>query len=99
MNPELNLLSIDHGTPGTEMSITVKFFGTEKGKVYVEYQKNGQIKKKSCKVTYWFMDATTGVSEIRFLVPKGPDPDTTYPLWVTNKVGAATTTFTIDSWP
>ena len=98
MNPKLDPLLIDRGIPGTEMTITGNFFSTKKGRVYLEYQKNGQIKKKNCKVTYWFMDAAVGLGEIRFVVPKGLEPGT-YPLGVTNKVGGATTTFTIDSWP
>ena len=41
------------------------------------------------------MDAYSGISEIRFLVPKGLDAGV-HPLKITNKVGTAETTFIID---
>jgi hypothetical protein len=93
-NPEIALVSPDHGIPGTEVSITGSFVNTKKGKVYLEYLDNGQTKKKNCKVTYWYMDPTNGASAIRFIVPKLDSGG--YTLKVTNKVGAAQTTFTID---
>jgi hypothetical protein len=93
--PRINSINPVHGSQGSEVTIFGDFFSIKKGNVYIEYQKNGRIKKKSCKVTYWSMDATTKESEINFLVPKGLAPGT-YTLWVTNKVGAATTSFTID---
>ncbi len=92
-NPELD--SVSRGPSGTQVTANGNFFGTRKGKVYMEYEKNGQIRKKTCKVTYWFMDAYSGISEIRFLVPKGLDAGV-HPLKITNKVGTAETTFLID---
>ena len=40
-NPELDPLSDSNrsGRPGVEIIVTGKFFGTKKGKVYLEYQK------------------------------------------------------------
>jgi hypothetical protein len=98
VNPAVDSLSVDHGAPGTEIIIYGQFFSTKKGKVYIEYEQSGQIKKKSCPVRYWQMDPVTGASELGFVVPKGLDPGT-YTLWVMNKVGSTTTNFTIDSLP
>ena len=66
-NPELDPLTDDNksGIPEEEIVLTGKFFGTKKGKVYLEYtDSKGQTKKKSCKVTYWYMNPTTGESEL-----------------------------------
>jgi len=86
-------LDIDHGVAGiTPITITGNFFSTKKGKVYLEYEKNGLPKKKYCKVTFWGMDSIT------FIVPKGLVSGTAYPLKVINKVGivGAPSDFTID---
>jgi hypothetical protein len=95
-NPELDPLATDHGSPGTEHTIRGRFFGTKKGKVYLEDPLSGQ--KKTCKVTYWYMNPTSGASELRFIVPKGLVSGASYPLKVTNKIGTATasTNFEID---
>ena len=74
MSPEIDSLSITHGTPLTEITITGKFFGTTRGTVYLEYQKGGRTLKKNCTVKSWKMDPTTGASQIDFLVPKGLAP-------------------------
>jgi len=97
MAPEI--VSVDpSGTPGEGKTLSGNYFGTKKGKVYLEYQSTGQ--KKNCKVTSWSMNQTSGVSEIKFVVPKPkgyvPGVSTTYNLKVTNKVGTAITTFRID---
>lgn len=93
-NPELDPLTDDNrsGIPGAEIVLTGRFFGTKKGKAYLGYtDSKGQSKKKTCKVTYWYMNPTTGVSELRFVVPKlsktfmvGP-----HPLTIDNKIGVA----------
>ena len=73
--------------------LTGKFFGSKKGKVYLEYiDSNGQTKKKTCKVTYWNMIPATGKSELRFAVPKVSKSFTVgaYPLKVENKIGVVT---------
>lgn len=94
-NPEMDPLSTDHSAPGDEITMTGRFFSTRKGKVYIEYEKDGQIRKKSCTVKSWAMDAATGASEIRLQVPKikysGPCV-----LIIANKVGAVEKPFTID---
>jgi hypothetical protein len=96
-NPEIVLMSSDHGIPGAGVTIAGSFFSTKKGKVYLEYLDNGQTKKKNCKVTYWYMDPTNGASEIGFIVPKLNSGG--YTLKVTNKVGTAQTAFTVDPSP
>jgi hypothetical protein len=98
VNPEIGSLEVNHAASGTEITIDGRFFSTKKGKVYLEYEKDGQLKKKNCPVRYWTMNPITGRGEIGFAVPKGLGPGT-YPLRVTNKVGSTTTNFTIDSLP
>jgi len=93
MNPELDPFSIGHGSPGDEITITGKFFGTKKGKVYLEDPSTAQ--KKSCKVTSWSMNLATSESTLSFVVPKGLVAGI-HPLKVTNKIGTAEKSFTID---
>jgi len=59
------------------------------------FEQSGQIKKKSCSVRHWQMDPVSGASELTFVVPKGLESGP-YTLWVMNKVGSTSTTFTID---
>ena len=95
--PSLNPLSIDRGLPDTKILITGKFFGTKKGKVYLE---DGVGNKKACKVEEWSMyDTINGDSRIIFVVPKPSNVFVpgTYTLKVINKVGFGQTTFTIES--
>jgi hypothetical protein len=99
-NPELDPLLDSSGKYPDEITIYGNFFGIKKGKVYLEYKdSNGQTKKKNCKVTYWYMNPTTGASELKFFVPKLSNsfPASAYPLKVDNKIGIATadTDFTI----
>jgi hypothetical protein len=93
-DPELDPLTDANksGFPEEEIVLTGRFFGTKKGKVYLEYtDSKGQTKKKSCKVSYWYMNPTTGESEIRFIVPKVSKSFTLgpHPLRVENKIGFA----------
>ena len=81
MNPEIDpILSLD-GSPEAEVVITGRFFGTRKGKLYLGTQK--------CKVVSWTMDATTGVSQVSFIVPKKLTSGT-FDVTVINKVGSTT---------
>ena len=76
----------DHGASGDPITINGDFFGTKKGKVYLEYLG----KNKNCKVTGWNMTSIT------FLVPKKL-VEGKYPLKNTNKVGTVwVVDFTID---
>ena len=83
-NPWITSHSPASGIPGTEVTVNGTFFGGKKGKVYLVSQSTG--KKKSCKVTSWYMDPTDGTnSEIKFVVPK-VDPGG-YWLYISNKAG------------
>jgi len=97
-SPELDLpLALDHGTPDTPITITGRFFSTKKGKVYLEDSVTG--KKKTCKITNWYMDRSNGDSTLTFIVPKLPKGfayGVAYPLKIANKVGVAETTFTVE---
>jgi len=94
--PEIDPLPIDHGSPGDEITIPGRFFSARKGKVYVEYEKDGQPRRVMCPVKSWAMDPVTGAGEITFRLPRinysGPCG-----LIVANKTGTVETTFTISS--
>jgi hypothetical protein len=94
--PEIDSLLMDHGSPGDEITIPGRFFSARKGKVYIEYEKDGQPRRVMCPVKSWAMDAATGASEIRFQVPKvkysGPCG-----LIIANKAGTVETSFSISS--
>jgi len=76
----------DHGASGDPITINGNFFGTKKGKVYLEYFG----KNKNCKVSGWNMTSIT------FLVPKKL-VEGKYPLNITNKIGTVGVVgFTID---
>ena len=85
------------GAPGANAIIKGKWFGTKKGKVYLEDSVSG--KKKKCKVTEWSMyDTVNGDSRIRFIVPKLPKVflPGPYTLKVSNKVGSDSTVFMVE---
>ena len=67
---EIRSIEQSSGSAYDQVTIKGKFFGTKKGKVYLEYEEDGQIVSKSCKVTKWWMDPVTNESEIFFVVPK-----------------------------
>ena len=95
-NPTIDPLLDSLGSSGKKITISGKFFSSKKGKVFLEDPVSG--KKKNCKVISWSMDPTNGESTLTFVVPKlpkGVNPGT-YPLKVTNKVGSAQTTFTVE---
>jgi hypothetical protein len=97
--PEITSVEpLSESTSGA-IAIYGNYFGTRKGKVHLEYEQKGQLKKKNCKVTEWSMyDLVNGDGRIKFIVPKLqkgllPGP---YTLTITNKVGTDSTTFTIE---
>jgi hypothetical protein len=95
--PEIDSLSVNHGVTKASVDIYGKFFGTKRPRIYLEYtNKNGHARARRCRVTSWAMDSNTGVSRINFRVPRSLEPKD-YQLKVVNKVGAATTSFTVDS--
>jgi hypothetical protein len=96
MGPALDPLSVDNGISGTPITVIGKFYSTKKGKVYLEDQISGKM--KTCKVTDWYMDPTSGISTLTFVVPKSsktflPGP---YLLKIINKVGTGQTNFTVN---
>jgi hypothetical protein len=76
------------GTMGTELEITGSNFGTKKGKVYLGYEVNGKLTKKSCTVVSWTVDPATEEGDIVFVVPKGLATGP-YDLIITNSVGSS----------
>jgi hypothetical protein len=86
--PEIDSVDPTSGSVGAEVTINGSFFGAKKGKLTLD--------GKSCKILSWTMVATTGVSEIRFVVPKGLSLGT-HELKVTaTKVGSGTVNFTAE---
>lgn len=81
--PLIDSITATEGAPGDPITINGNFFSTKKGKVCLEYEKNGKSKNKNCRVTYWSMN------RISFLVPKTSKSFSlgVYPLKVINKVG------------
>ena len=81
MKPQIDLITPSSGSNPDEITVTGKYFGTKKGKIY--------LGGKSCKVTYWWMDPVSGDSQAKFIVPKkipwGPQD-----LAITNSVGSYT---------
>jgi len=85
--PQIDSLDPTTGSTGDEITILGSFFGTKKGKVFLD--------EKSCKIRSWTIDPTTGVSEIRFVVPKGLSLGI-QELKVINKVGEGIVNFTVE---
>jgi hypothetical protein len=90
--PENVSVGADVGLPGDQIEITGNYFGSKKGKIYLEDQVSGLT--KSCRVVSWSMDPTSGESTVIFTVPKPKGyvqgVSTPYTLKVTNKIGTAT---------
>jgi hypothetical protein len=95
MAPEIGTVD-PSGLPLEEKTLLGRFFGSKKGKVYLEDPETG--KKQNCKVTFWSMHKTTGESELRFLVPKSTKAflPGRYLLKISNQVGIDETDFTIE---
>jgi outer membrane protein assembly factor BamB len=87
--PAIDSIEPASGSAGDAITIRGLFFGTSKGIVFLEYMKDGQPKRKICKVRSWTMNPVTGESEVVFLVPKRLSPGM-YDLTVINKIGSAT---------
>jgi hypothetical protein len=78
--PSIGEIVPAEGSVGVSIVIHGDFFGSNKGKVLVG--------TKSCKIVSWTMNATTGDSQVQFLVPKGLLPGT-YHVTVVTKMGSA----------
>lgn len=74
--PKVDSVSRDSGSAGQPVTIHGKFFGTERGKVY--------IGSKSCKVPSWQTETIT------FAVPKGLVAGNPYDVSVSNAIGSDT---------
>lgn len=89
--PENVSFNADSGLPGGQIQITGDYFGSTRGKIYLEDQMSGLIKK--CRVVSWSMDPVTGKGSAIFAVPRPngyvPGVSTSYTLRVTNKIGTA----------
>jgi hypothetical protein len=68
-SPEISSINRAEGTAWDEITIRGRFFGTKKGKVYLEYEDSGSPVRKNCKVLSWAMDPASGEGEIVFVVP------------------------------
>jgi hypothetical protein len=86
MAPAILSVAPEGGYAGDTITLQGKFLGKKKGKL--------TLGDKKCKLTSWTMDARTGLSEAKFLVPKGlvPGPHT---ITLTNKVGSSSTEFEV----
>ncbi|MBP1741974.1 MAG: scpA 1, partial [Deltaproteobacteria bacterium] len=67
--PEIRSLDQGEGTAWDQITVQGRFFGTKKGKVYLEYEEDGNPVRKNCKVLRWAMDPASGEGEIVFVVP------------------------------
>ena len=67
---EIDSIDRDDGTAWDQITIQGRFFGTKKGKLYLEYDEGGNPVRKNCKVLRWAMDSASGDGEIVFVVPK-----------------------------
>ena len=89
--PENISFSSDSGLPGNQIEIAGDYFGSKKGKIYLEDQKSGH--PRSCRIISWSMDPATGKSSAVFAVPKPngyvPGISASYTLRVINKIGSA----------
>lgn len=67
-----DIYSIDRteGTSYDQVTLIGKFFGTKKGRVYLEYEEEGIPKVKPCRIIKWSMDSITGDSEVVFEIPR-----------------------------
>jgi hypothetical protein len=78
-------------TAGGSYRIEGKFFGTKKGKIYLDQAGV----RKAGKVVGWYMDTATGVGWAEFLLPKDTGPGA-YDLIMLNKIGTRTRKIRID---
>ncbi len=96
--PEIVSIDPPGGFAGQQVTIEVLFFGSKKGKVFLEYESKGERKWKSCKILKWEMGSKTGESKAVFVVPPGL-PSGPHPLKIVNALGEASASFAILSSP
>jgi hypothetical protein len=66
---EIHSIEQSLGSAYDQIAIKGKFFGTKKGKVYLEYGEGANRVIEDCKVLSWNMGETTGDSEVTIVVP------------------------------
>jgi pimeloyl-ACP methyl ester carboxylesterase len=67
---EIDSIEQGEGSAYDQVTINGKFFGTKKGKVYLEYEEKGQAIRKNCQVVSWEMNPVSNDGKIVFVVPK-----------------------------
>jgi subtilisin family serine protease len=83
------------GHSGYPILVNGRFFGTRKPKVHLGYTDDqGRVRKMRRRVSSLYMDSTTGESRLVFGAPYNLAPGT-YVLYITNKVGIAESSFTL----
>jgi hypothetical protein len=75
------------GSPEQEVTLTGMWFGTKKGRVYIEERK--------CKIKEWNMNPVTGESTVTFIVHKKVGAGT-FGLELENKIGRAAALITVN---
>jgi uncharacterized repeat protein (TIGR01451 family) len=87
--PENLSLDQSSGTAGQTITLSGKFLGTKKGKIALEYDVSGVLKRKSCKVAAWPTTSIegTGEGDVQFVVPKGIPSSSVCSVVVTNPMG------------
>jgi hypothetical protein len=86
MAPEINHVEPPSGSMNDQITVYGSFFGTKRGKV--------TLGGKNCRVKSWTMDATTGDSEVQFVVPRGGGSGT-YQIQIKNSMGEDSVDFTV----
>jgi alpha-tubulin suppressor-like RCC1 family protein len=79
--PQLHFLRPNHGPANTVITLSGKYFGSKKGKVY--------LGAKSCTVLSWYMNPETGRSMASLIVPSKL-PAGAYNISLVNDAGTAT---------
>jgi hypothetical protein len=87
MEPAINSVEPASGSVNDEITLRGQFFGTKRGKV--------TLGGKNCRIKTWTMNASTGASEVRLVVPRGLSAGP-HELKITNGVGSDTVNFTVD---
>jgi parallel beta-helix repeat protein len=86
MAPEISHVDPTSGSLNDQITVYGSFFSTKRGKV--------TLGGKNCRITSWTMDATTGDSEVRFVVPRGLSSGT-YQLQIKNSLAADSLDFNV----
>ena len=79
--PQLQFVQASEGYAGDKVVLTGKYFGSKKGTIAVG--------TRSCPVSYWYMDPTSGESVAAFRLPFRMTPGT-YNIILVNEAGSAT---------